>query len=434
MGRQFIVLAGEMIALALLSGFSTTAATEPNGMREAARERVHPMLEMMPVPAGLGVNIHFYKGSDPDWRMMEAAGIGIVRMDVFWGGIERKPGEYDFSRHDQLVKDLEQRGKRLLFIINYGNDLYDKGLPPHTDEGRAACARFCEALAKRYAGKKIIWELWNEPYIGFWKPEPNVKDYMAWCKAVVPAIRQADPHACIIGPATWTIPIPFLEPCFRNGLLELVDGVSVHPYRNDRSAPETVIPEYKRLRALIDRYKPAGKAIPILSGEWGYSAAKLTPETQGKYLVRQWLANLSADVPISIWYDWHDDGPDPKEPEHNFGTVRTDYKPKPAYIAMTTLIGELRGYRVAGRVRLSDDNDFAVIFRKGENVKLAVWTTGQSHEVDLGCEIRVASAVDHLGQIVAVSSGRRQSVTDAPRYLTLNSPVPRLLLTQPAQD
>lgn len=425
MHRRLRTLANEVIAVAVFSGCAAVGAEKSRAIEEKTPERVHPLLEMMPVPAGLGVNIHFYKGGEIDWRMIEDAGIGMVRMDVSWDAIERKPGEYDFTQHDQLVKDIEQRGMRLLFIIDYGNRLYDKGLAPFTGEGRAAYARFCAVLAGRYAGKKIIWELWNEPNIDTWKPKPNVKDYLAWCKVVVPAIRQADPNACVIGPATSTIPMPFLEACFKDGFLELVDGVSVHPYRDNTFGPETVLKEYGRLRVLIDRYRPVQKAIPIVSGEWGYSTAKLAPETQGKYLARQWLANMSAGVPISIWYDWHDDGPDPKEHEHNFGTVRNDYRPKPAYIAMRTLVGELRGYRVAGRVDLRDDNDFAVIFRKGEDVKLAIWTVGKPHEIDLGSGIGVRSAVDHLGQSAEVPTGARQAVTDAPKYLTLSSMVPR---------
>ncbi len=45
-------------------------------------------------------------------------------------------------------------------------------------------------------------------------------------------------------------------------------------------------------------------------------------ETQAKLLARQWLSNLANDIPLSIWYDWRDDGPDPKEREHHFGMVR----------------------------------------------------------------------------------------------------------------
>jgi len=388
---------------------------------------------MMPVPAGLGVNIHFYKGNENDLRMLAEAGIGIVRMDVSWESSEKAPGQYDFRHYDELIKDLEHRNIRLLFIIDYGNKHYDKGLAPHTPEGRAAYATFCAALVKRYAGKKIIWELWNEPNIHFWKPVPNVKDYMAWCKAVVPAIRQADPSACIIAPATSAIPLPFLEACFKDGLLELVDGVSVHPYRDGRRGPETAVPEYGRLRALIDQYVPASangkpaKSIPILSGEWGYSTTDISREQQGKYLARQWLTNLSFHIPISIWYDWHDDGQDPKEKEHNFGTVTWDYQPKPAYTAMKTLVGQLRGYQPVGRIEQGGGDDYVVAFWRGDELKLAVWTTGRPHELDLGADVKVTAVVDHLGRPGALPQGSRLHIDDAPRYLTIGAPVPARL-------
>ncbi len=399
-------------------------------------DQTHPALRMMPVPAGLGVNIHFYKGNDKDLSMMAEAGVGIVRMDVSWGGAEKAPGQYDLGRYDQLIADLEKRNIRLLFIIDYGNALYDDGLAPHGEACRAAYARFCAALAKRYAGKQIIWELWNEPNLDkFWRPKPNVDDYMAWCKAVVPAIRRADPNACIIAPATATIAMPFLEECFKQGLLALVDGVSVHPYRTPRSGPETVIREYKRLAGVIKRYAPPTKAgerrraIPVLSGEWGYSTTEMSRELQGKYLPRQWLTHLAYGIPISIWYDWHDDGRDPKEREHNFGTVTWDYTPKPAYVAMKTLIGQLRGYVPIGRIDVGDHDDFVVAFRRGDEFKLAIWTTGAPHEIEVGEGIKVAGGVDHLGRSIDVARGSRQRVTDSPIYLTLAAPVPGWLRT-----
>lgn len=388
------------------------------------------------IPAGLGVNIHFYEGNEKDWKMLTEAGVGIVRMDVSWARCEREPGVYDFGHYDKLIKRLGENQIRLLFIIDYGNPLYDDGLAPHTEDGRQAYARFVKALVSRYKGKHILWELWNEPNIGFWKPKPNVKDYMDWCKAVVPAIRDADPEACVIAPATSGIAIGFLEECFRRGLLELVDGVSVHPYR--RIAPETALREYRRLDRIIRRYTPLSekgeprRRIPILSGEWGYSTTWISDELQGKYLPRQWLANMAAGVPISIWYDWHDDGKDPKEKEHNFGTVTWDYKPKPAYVAMKTLISQLRGYEVIHRIELDSKDDFAVVAREyDDRFKLAIWTTGDPHEIELGPDIRITAAVDHLGKEIDVPSGSRQPVTDAPRYLTVASPPPGWLRILP---
>ena len=133
-------------------------------------------------------------------------------MDISWGGVEKTKGKYDFSQHDKLIEDLDKLGIRLLFIIDYGNPNYDNGLAPHTPEGREAYAKFCAALAERYSGKDIIWELWNEPNIDkFWLPAVNIDDYMAFCKSVVPAIRDKDQNACIIAPATSAFDMKFME-------------------------------------------------------------------------------------------------------------------------------------------------------------------------------------------------------------------------------
>ena len=394
--------------------------------RFAEVDDVHPELRMKPIPQGVGVNIHFYQSNEKDLAMIEASGMGIIRMDISWDGAEKAPGVYNFSQYDFLIADMEACGIRILFIIDYGNTLYDEGLAPYSDAGRQASARFCAALAERYAGKSIIWELWNEPNLDhFWKPKPDVDAYMAWCHAVAPAIRQADPDACIIAPAVSGVDRDFLRGCFDRGLLELVDGISVHPYRSAEHGPETALKEYRALEKMIDERKPAGRApIPIISGEWGYTSKEICPELQGKYLARQWLANLSEGVPVSIWYDWHDDGQDPEEREHHFGTVTWDYAPKPAYTAMKTLIEQLDGYLPTGRLQLGSDTDFAVLFRKEDAWKLALWTTGEPHEVIFPEGLRLGAGTDWLGNALEPDTGNTCPVTDAPAYYTLEAPPP----------
>jgi hypothetical protein len=53
---------------------------------------------------------------------------------------------------------------------------------------------------------------------------------------------------------------------------------------------------------------------------------------------------------VSIWYDWKEDGSDPKEREHHFGMVYPDLKPKPSYTAGKALAETLAGYRFVRRV------------------------------------------------------------------------------------
>ena len=109
----------------------------------------------------------------------------------------------------------------------------------------------------------MIWELYNEPNIHFWEPQPNVSEYIALAQAVGHEIRAYEPDEWFIGPAVSGMDWNFLEACMKAGLLQYWDAVSVHPYR--QSAPETAAKDYRELRTLIARYAPKGKQIPILS-------------------------------------------------------------------------------------------------------------------------------------------------------------------------
>lgn len=382
------------------------------------------------IPSGLGVNIHFTDPRPGEMEMLASAGFRWVRMDFTWQATERKRGEYDFRPYERLLKALDAHGIRALLILDYGNPLYDQGLAPKSEEGRRAFARWAAAAARRFRNRGILWEMWNEPNIFFWKPKPNVEDYIKLAREVGEALRKAEPQELYIGPATSQIDFPFLEACFQAGLLEYWTAVSVHPYR--QKPPESAAEEYTRLRRLIERYAPKGKAIPILSGEWGYSAVwkNFDEAKQGRYLPRQFLTNLACGVPLSIWYDWHDDGPDPKEPEHHFGTVKFPYHagrapvydPKPAWHATKTLTAVLDGFRFAERLATGSPDDYVYLFVKGDQRRWAAWTTAEKpREVLLPIGPGKFRPVAHTGQPLApVETGANQlrlTLTDAPLYL-----------------
>lgn len=394
------------------------------------------------IPAGQGVNIHFTAAKPGEMEMLARGGFGFVRMDLHWASTEKQKGVYDFSAYDRLINDLTKHNIRCLFILDYNHPLYDNNLSPHTPEGRAAFARWAAAAVTHFAGKGILWEMWNEPNLAqFWKPKPNVDDYAKLAIEVGKAIREVAPNETYIGPAMSTIDLPYLESCFKAGVLAYFSAVSVHPYR--QSPPETVVNEYRKLRLLIDRYAPQDKQIPILSGEWGYAdvANKLGQENQGKYLARQWLVNLSCDVPLSIWYDWHDDGTNPTDNEHHFGTVgfayregQTDvYEPKPAYGAVQTLTSNLKGYRFNKRLALDNPDDWCLLFTKGDEVKVVAWTVSPTpRQVVLPVANGRFTAVSHLGKHLAPAAGDAKGLsiqlTDGPVYLTPDGPIEHLQL------
>jgi len=390
-----------------------------------------------PLPDGLGTNIHFTTPQPGEMKMLAEGGFRWLRMDFVWGRIERTRGVYDWSAYDRLVKAGEPHGMRFLFILDYSNQLYESERSVRTAAGRAAFARWAAAAVKRYKGRGILWEMWNEPNLDkFWGPEATTQDYIRLAKAVGQGIRTAAPKEYYIGPGTSGIPMDFLAQCFQAGLLEYWCAVSVHPYR--QSPPETVAEDYCRLRALLRRYAPKGKHLPILSGEWGYSAAwnAFDREKQGRYLPRQWLTNLANDVPLSIWYDWHDDGRDPKEAEHHFGTVRNPvhkgrnpvYDPKPAYLAARTLTTVLKGFRFNKRLAVGPPDDVHVLLlSRGNDVRLAVWAESpEPRDVILPASPGRFRVTAHTGRklpdVAAGAEGLKIRLTDAPIYLAPGKP------------
>jgi len=395
------------------------------------------------LPQGVGVNIHFTRDHERDLDLIAAAGCKFIRMDFGWGGTERKKGEYNWADYDELTANLERRGLRAIYIFDYSNPLYEETVvsknpitgqdhkdlaSPQHPESVAAFARWAAASARHFAGRRIIWEIWNEPNISFWKPKPDAKQYTALALATAKAVREADSNATIIGPATSEVPVKFIEEFFTAGALAHLDAVSVHPYRSYRKGPETAAEDYAKLRALIEKHAPtpAKKGLPIISGELGYSTFTnkgVSLEMQAAFIARQQLANLYAGVPISIWYDWKNDGTDLAEREHNFGTVTHDLKPKPAYVALQTLTRELSGYRVEKRLASSSTNDFVFLLSKGAERKLAVWTTGESHAAAIdGLNFKSASSISSDGTSADVKltlGSLSVTLGPLPQYVTL---------------
>lgn len=387
------------------------------------------------VPDGFGVNIHFTGAPARDLDGLQSAGFRWARMDFAWDAVEKTKGVYDFAAYDTLVAGLKARHIKPLFILDYGNDLYQKGAP-RTPEARAGFARFAAAAVRHYKGKPILWEIWNEPNGGFWQPRANADEYAALAVETAQAIRAADPNATVIAPGTSGLPLSFMETAFKQGLLKYIDAVSFHPYRGD--APETAAKDYADVRHLVARYAP-GRDVPLVSSEWGYTTVNVSEQTQAQYLARQWLSNLAEGSRVSIWYDWHDDGTDPKNGEHHFGTVHNDYAPKPAFVAAQTLTHALAGFTFVKRLSLPSDKDYLLLLRRGQSVRLAAWTTGDAHTITLPLAGPVA--LNGSPQIVQPSSQSTAALRHAADWtMQAQNPVygqgqpPELVLTYANRD
>lgn len=343
----------------------------------------------------IGANIHFIEPNADEVNMIHKAGFKIVRMDLFWTSIENKKGIYDFSHYDKLVESMSKNNIKIIFILDYSNPLYDNGQSPYSDEGRRAFVNFAAQAVKHYKGKQIMWEIWNEPNEGFWKPEPNVDNYFKLALETAKEIRLHDKNAFIVAPAMIGFDYSYLSYLGKNGLFKYINAVSVHPYRHEQ--PETVIEDYKNLRNLIEKY-PHNKNIQLFSGEWGYSAAweGMNDMKQAQYCIRQYLTNIMSGVNISIWYDWKDDGTERNNPEHNFGVIYNDLAPKPVYYAIKNVNTILDGYRYVKMIDVGSKDDYVLMFKKGDKVVYAAWTIGKKHNININLTHNKVQVIDYL--------------------------------------
>jgi hypothetical protein len=348
---------------------------------------------------GWGTNIHWVKENADGEAAMIAAAYKIARMDFGWASIEKSEGNYNFEAYDGLLSTMEAHDIRPYWILDYGNPLYP---PQHAGKNNGACdtevcieafGKFAAATVAHFKGHNIIFECINEPNgMG----GDNSTDIAALCLSAGKAFTAAG--ELFVGPTTAGMDWAYLNSSMAAGVLGAFGAVSVHPYRPD--APDTVLSDWVHLRDLITQYGSSDRErnMPMLSGEWGYTTAvppctysnRVDPTTQAAYLARMWLSNTMAGVPVSINYDWRDNGDNETVCESNFGSVHNvptgdatqPFKPKPKYqaaLALQTSLGNFE--KVAGRVTpttvlappntpMSTFSTFTIVYQKASTPHL----------------------------------------------------------------
>jgi hypothetical protein len=271
--------------------------------------------------------------------LMSKIGISMVRDEHDWQVVEKVKGQYDFSGVTQSYMDvLKQAHVSPLIVFAFGNMLYDKQpgvavwqLAPYSQEGDAAYGAYCAAVVKHFPEIKYV-EIWNE-YNGSFAAgkaaEDRPKYYTAMLKEAYTQIKAARPDVTVLGGATVKIPLPYYEKLFKEGALQYMDALDVHPYQEPEGTDENIA----ELVALTKKYN-RGQSKPIWATEFSHFGDE-TPQRAASASSMVRMATLlltQPEVQRVVWYLARDY----RQEFHNLGLVHSDTDPMGKFTPVMT--------------------------------------------------------------------------------------------------
>ncbi len=341
----------------------------------------------------VGACTHFSQGKgvlELNLASLQRAGIKSVRDEVTWGAIEREKGKLVMpDQFNTYVRRAADAGVNVLLILDYANRHYDDGDRPRSPEAIEGFCRYAEFVVKHFGKQVRLYEIWNEWDIGIGLPEKynkggSAEDYVKLLKAVYPRIKAADPGAMVMAGActSGAVKKGWLEDIVKLGALEASDAISIHSYNySDKfpeRGPEACSAWMTGVQEMLRRHHD-GKDVPFYVTEMGWpthvTKHGTDPELSASYLARLYLlARTSPSFKGLWWYDFQDDGWNPQYNEDNFGLVRPDLTPKPAYHVLSHISSLVGQGQYVDRLATAGKDLWILRFRTDAGDAWALWS------------------------------------------------------------
>jgi polysaccharide biosynthesis protein PslG len=304
----------------------------------------------------------------PDAAELDRMGrgkVGTLRINLAWGTVQTSPGAlYDWSHYDSVIGEAAKNGIRVLPTV-YSSPVWAEPSPeyPPLGDRLPEFEDFARAAVQRYGSDGTfwkenpgipklpltLWQLWNEPNSPlFWKPAPNVGDFLGLLRGFDSTLERADPKAQVMLGGLFPTPRggismeDFMAGLYRGGAKAHFDATAIHPYA---ATPANALASVADLRNVMDAAGDRDTPIWITEVGWasGGDPSGLTvgPAQQAAYLTRtlELAAQQRERLGIDgvIWYSLND-APGSVWPAH-CGLFSLDGRPKPSWDAFVALTG-----------------------------------------------------------------------------------------------
>jgi len=364
-----------------------------------------------PSPFGInGLKLMHMRGNPNMWesarkpaKVMKDAGIYWDRLELWWSDLEPEKDRFEWTFADNAAEFYREQGIHAMVILCY-HSAWSKGTPPHDADERARYANYVYRVVSRYKDTYKVWEIWNEPNIPTFWPNPNVEHYTLMLKEAYKAAKRADPDCTVLAASTSGPGNDFIRGIYENGGWDYCDGISIHPYS---MCGGPIAQRLDRILRLTNKFiGSTGKPKSLWITEMGWTTlAPGLDERQAIYLFQSYVISLANGVEKFFWFDLADWA-------EKWGIVRKidPLDAKPAYETYTLMTRHLgspgRCAEFEGYLRMPE-GVACYVFKKtsGERV-LVLWSSSdQPRQVKLP-QSDGLSGVDIFGSRVDVCGGR----------------------------
>ena len=315
-----------------------------------------------------------------DWvRLMS---FSHVKQIFAWEDIETRRGQWQFSRADQILGEIERRGLKLVVRLSDAPDWAHPSLAGNKDdefvdgppdpEFMTDWAQYCGNIASRYSGRIAAYQIWNEPNLHreWGNRPPNAAAYVELLRVCSEAIRAADPQAILISAGIsptgncCDIAIPddvYLQQLYDAGFQQYIDVVGMHApgYSQPELGPDEAVTQgsqrfftFRRiedLRRIMVENGDAARQVAILEFGWHVDTRGANP-TYSWYGVseEQQAANMVAAYQYAVdhWRPWvglmsaiyiADPSWTPSDEEYWWAVTTPDNVIRPAFIELANM-------------------------------------------------------------------------------------------------
>lgn len=298
---------------------------------------------------------------DQEMALVASTGASWIRLDVDWSVIEAERGRYDWRDVDLVVKAARAHDLEVLGLLAYTPSwARPAGTTSHHPPSEPRdFVEFVRAAVEHFVPLSVgTWEIWNEPNVGsFWSPEPDPAAYGLLLQAAAEQVHAIDPEGTVLSgglapaqdaPADAEIaPLTFLRALYESGAALAADAIAIHPYSypalptDPSTAGYNTFFQLPLVHDLTVEYGDAGVHVWLteVGAPTGTDPSAVSETDQLTILTEALEQHARWDWTGPLfWYQLRDSGSDLADREQNFGLLRSDDSPKPAFGELQRLL------------------------------------------------------------------------------------------------